>query len=69
MHEFLWLESLHMPPDGTLEDGIALANRLEWHITWAGMRHGGACGLAMAKPCCSEPTPRRLPRHSSMDWG
>lgn len=36
MHDFRWLESLHMPPTGTLEDGIALANRLEWHIEWAG---------------------------------
>ena len=36
MHEFLWLDSHHMPPNGTLEDGIAHANRLEWNITWAG---------------------------------
>ena len=36
MHEFRWLNSLHMPPNGTLDDGIALANRLEWHIEWTG---------------------------------
>lgn len=34
MHEFLWLD--RMPPNGTLEDGIALAKRIEWNITWAG---------------------------------
>jgi hypothetical protein len=34
MHEFRWLDSLHMPPNGTLDDGIALANRLEWNLTW-----------------------------------
>ncbi len=36
MHEFRWLERVHMPPNGTLDDGIALANKLEWNITWAG---------------------------------
>jgi hypothetical protein len=34
MHEFRWLESIHMPPNGALEDGVALANRLEWNIEW-----------------------------------
>ncbi len=36
MHEFRWLERVHLPPNGTLDDGIARANRLEWNITWAG---------------------------------
>ncbi len=35
-HEFRLLERVHMPPNGALDDGIALANKLEWNITWAG---------------------------------
>ncbi len=35
IHEFRWLERVHMPPNGTLDDSIALANKLEWTITGA----------------------------------
>ncbi len=34
MYEFRWLTSTRFPPNGTLEDGIALAKRLEWNIRW-----------------------------------
>jgi hypothetical protein len=39
MHEFRLLDRHHFPPTGTLEDGIAFANRLEWNLTWA--EHNG----------------------------
>jgi hypothetical protein len=36
MQEMQWLNHL---PEGTLEGGIALANRLYWNIVWAEHEH------------------------------